>query len=45
MKTSGIARGDFFLTTKLDNPDHENALEALQKSLDNLGTDYLDLCE
>ncbi|KAG5640111.1 hypothetical protein DXG03_001185 [Asterophora parasitica] len=43
IKASGVARGDFFLTTKLDNPDHENAAEALEKSLKNLGTDYLDL--
>ncbi|KAG5654440.1 hypothetical protein H0H81_002629 [Sphagnurus paluster] len=44
IKASGVARGDFFLTTKLDNPDHENAEAALEKSLKNLGTDYLDLC-
>ncbi|KAF5379086.1 hypothetical protein D9615_005917 [Tricholomella constricta] len=43
IKASGVARGDFFLTTKLDNPDHENVEEALEKSLKNLGTDYLDL--
>ncbi|KAF8066023.1 NADP-dependent oxidoreductase domain-containing protein [Lyophyllum atratum] len=43
IKASGVPHGDFFLTTKLDNPDHENAAEALKKSLKNLGTDYLDL--
>ncbi|KAF9467850.1 NADP-dependent oxidoreductase domain-containing protein [Collybia nuda] len=43
IKASGVPRGSFFLTTKLDNPDHENAAEALEKSLQNLGTDYLDL--
>jgi len=43
IKASGVARSDIFLTTKLDNPDHENAAEALEKSLKNLGTDYLDL--
>jgi len=40
---SGIPRGSIFLTTKLDNPDHKEAAEALEASLKNLGTDYLDL--
>ncbi|GLB42323.1 putative aldo/keto reductase family protein [Lyophyllum shimeji] len=43
MKASGVPRSEFFLTTKLDNPDHERAAEALEQSLKNLGTDYLDL--
>ncbi|RDB30099.1 Glycerol 2-dehydrogenase (NADP(+)) [Hypsizygus marmoreus] len=43
IKASGIPRSEIFLTTKLDNPDHLNAAEALEKSLKNLGTDYLDL--
>lgn len=43
IKNSGVARESFFLTTKLDNPDHLVAEEALEKSLKNLGTTYLDL--
>ncbi|KAG6898679.1 hypothetical protein C0993_005180 [Termitomyces sp. T159_Od127] len=43
IKNSGVARESFFLTTKLDNPDHLVAEEALGKSLKNLGTTYLDL--
>ncbi|KAG6841050.1 hypothetical protein C0991_002358 [Blastosporella zonata] len=43
IKNSGVARDSFFLTTKLDNPDHLVAEEALEQSLKNLGTDYLDL--
>ncbi|KAG6850133.1 hypothetical protein H0H93_000755 [Arthromyces matolae] len=43
IQKSGVARESFFLTTKLDNPDHLNAEEALEKSLNNLGTTYLDL--
>lgn len=45
IKASGVARGDFFLTTKLDNPDHKDPAAALEKSLEKLGTDYLDLCK
>lgn len=44
IKASGVPRSNIFLTTKLDNPDHGNVAEALEKSLKNLGTDYLDLC-
>ncbi|KAJ7664276.1 Aldo keto reductase [Mycena rosella] len=40
---SGVARGSIFLTTKLDNPDHKEPEAALESSLSNLGTDYLDL--
>ncbi|CAK5261889.1 unnamed protein product, partial [Mycena citricolor] len=40
---SGVPRSSFFLTTKLDNPDQAEAPEALESSLKNLGTDYLDL--
>lgn len=43
IKESGVPRGDFFLTTKLNNTDHKNAEAALETSLKNLGTDYLDL--
>ncbi|KAF7360443.1 Aldo-ket-red domain-containing protein [Mycena venus] len=38
------SRLHLFLTTKLDNPDQKEAPEALESSLKNLGTDYLDLC-
>lgn len=44
IKESGVPRGDIFLTTKLDNPDHKNAAAALETSLKKLDTDYLDLC-
>ncbi|KAJ7126047.1 Aldo keto reductase [Mycena epipterygia] len=40
---SGVPRGSIFLTTKLDNPDQKDAPAALESSLKNLGTDYLDL--
>lgn len=42
---SGIDRGEFFLTTKLDNPNHEPdvARRSFEKSLKDLRTDYVDL--
>ncbi|KAJ6612644.1 Aldo keto reductase [Mycena sp. CBHHK59/15] len=40
---SGVPRSSIFLTTKLDNPDQKEAAAALESSLKNLGTDYLDL--
>ncbi len=45
MKDSGIPREDIFLTSKLWNGDHgyEATLKAFDKSLELLGTDYLDL--
>jgi glycerol 2-dehydrogenase (NADP+) len=43
IKTSGVARSDIFLTTKLDNIDHKDVLGALNKSLELLGTEYVDL--
>lgn len=43
IKASGVPREQIWLTTKLDNPWHKRAPEALEKSLANLGTDYLDL--
>ncbi len=45
IKASGVARTSFFLTTKLDNPDQKDPEVALEYSLEQLGTDYLDLCE
>lgn len=44
IKASGVPRSSIFLTTKLDNPDQKEAAQALESSLKNLGTDYLDLC-
>ncbi|OAA35304.1 Aldo/keto reductase [Metarhizium rileyi] len=43
IKASGVARSDIWLTTKLDNPDQTRAAEALDRSLANLDTDYVDL--
>jgi glycerol 2-dehydrogenase (NADP+) len=38
-----VPRDQIWLTTKLDNPWHKRAPEALKLSLENLGVDYLDL--
>ena len=43
IKDSGVPREDIFITSKLWNTHHANAKEGLQKTLDALGTDYLDL--
>lgn len=43
IKASGVPREEIFLTTKLNNPDHKDPEAALEKSLKNLGTTYLDL--
>lgn len=45
IKASGINRHDLFLTTKLWNSDHTyaKAMAAIDKSLQRLGTDYVDL--
>jgi diketogulonate reductase-like aldo/keto reductase len=40
---SGVPRNEIWLTTKLNNPDHKRVKEALEDSLKNLGTDYVDL--
>ena len=45
IKASGVQRSEIFLTTKLNNNQHKDVLGALNKSLELLGTDYLDLCE
>jgi glycerol 2-dehydrogenase (NADP+) len=44
IKASGIPRSEIFLTTKLDNPDQKRAAEALEFSLKQLQTPYVDLC-
>lgn len=45
VKDSGIKREDIFITSKLGNTQHgyEETKEAFLQTLDNLGTDYLDL--
>lgn len=42
---SGIAREDLFLTSKLDNPNHEpaRARESFARTLEDLRTDHVDL--
>lgn len=45
LKASGLNRHDYFLTTKLWNDAHEygRAMDAIDTSLQKLGTDYVDL--
>lgn len=45
IKNSGINRHDLFITTKLWNADHgyKSAKAAIDRSLQNLKVDYLDL--
>ena len=45
LATSGLARDDFFLTTKLWNTDQgtDTAVAAFEKSLDLLGLEFVDL--
>ncbi|KAB2109276.1 hypothetical protein AG0111_0g2478 [Alternaria gaisen] len=43
IKDSGVPREEIFLTSKLWNTHQPNVKEGLQKSLDALGTNYLDL--
>ena len=45
IKASGVPREEIFLTTKLNNPDQRKPLAALEYSLQQLETPYLDLCE
>jgi diketogulonate reductase-like aldo/keto reductase len=42
---SGLPRGDVFITTKLGNGSHgyDAAMQAFDRSLERLGTDYVDL--
>ena len=40
---SGIARNELFLVTKVNYKSYENARATVEKSLQNLQTDYLDL--
>ncbi|ELR08462.1 hypothetical protein GMDG_00526 [Pseudogymnoascus destructans 20631-21] len=43
IKASGVPRGQVWLTTKLDNSWHKRVAEGIDASLENLGTDYVDL--
>jgi len=45
IKASGLPRGDIFITSKLWNTEHDPAdvAPALEKTLEDLGTDYVDL--
>ncbi|KAH9976207.1 Aldo/keto reductase [Lactifluus volemus] len=43
IKASGVPRSEIFLTTKLNNIDHTDVLGALNRSLELLDTDYVDL--
>lgn len=43
IRDSGVPREDIFITSKLWNTHQPNVKEGLQKTLDALGTDYLDL--
>ena len=44
IKLSGVPREEIFLTTKLDNVDMRRPKAALEYSLKQLDTPYLDLC-
>lgn len=45
LEASGIVREDLFVTTKVDNSNHEpeRAAASIQRSLEDLRTDYVDL--
>ncbi|OAA59726.1 Aldo/keto reductase [Niveomyces insectorum RCEF 264] len=43
IRDSGVPRDDIFVTSKLWNTDHPNVAAGLERSLKNLGLDYLDL--
>ncbi|KAG7287458.1 hypothetical protein NEMBOFW57_006969 [Staphylotrichum longicolle] len=43
IKASGVPREEIWLTTKLDNPWHKRVAEGIERSLENLGTEYVDL--
>lgn len=45
LKVSGVARANYFLTTKIDNGSHAaaNVVSSTEESLRKLGVDYVDL--
>lgn len=43
IKDSGVPRENIFITSKLWNTHQNNVAEGLNKTLEALGTDYLDL--
>ena len=45
VKNSGISREEIFITSKLDNPNHgyDNTMRSFEGTLEQLGTDYVDL--
>jgi len=43
IKASGVPREEIWITTKLPWHGHRGVQESFQESLDNLGTDYVDL--
>lgn len=45
VRDSGLDRADVFVTSKLDNGDHahDDALQAFDRTMEELGLDYLDL--
>lgn len=42
-KRAPVSRSEFFVTTKLWSSDHQRVSQALEKSLQDLGLDYVDL--
>ncbi|WP_116964692.1 aldo/keto reductase [Fastidiosibacter lacustris] len=44
IKSVPVNRHELFITSKVWNSDHENVISSIKKSLDELQTDYLDLC-
>ena len=40
---SGVPRSEIWVTTKLDNPWHKRVAQGIDKSLKDLGLDYVDL--
>lgn len=43
IRDSGVPRSELFITSKLWNTHQDNVKQGLQRTLDDLGTDYLDL--
>ncbi|OAA55788.1 glycerol dehydrogenase Gcy1 [Niveomyces insectorum RCEF 264] len=43
LRASGVPREDVWITTKLDNPWHHRVAEGFERSITDLGLDYIDL--